>query len=79
MNGEQTTATVVAVFLIISGAIGLAIGIFGLGIGLLFLSVSQAIGVALLSTGVGAIAGGCIGCKAILRAIIRACEDLQNK
>ncbi len=79
MPREHETENVICVFLIICGAFGCVIGFIGLGIGLLFLDVTKSFGLAFLSGGLGAIFGGGIGGKRILRAIVDTMEEKHRQ
>lgn len=63
--------TVVLSFFLICGVFGCLAGFIGLWVGLLLLSVSQAIGLGMLSGGVGATLIGTLAGKKLLREITK--------
>jgi hypothetical protein len=72
------TDQVVGVFIVICVAFGLLIGCVGLGAGLIFLSVSQAVGVGILSVGCGSLFGMVFGGKRIMRALIETLKEMET-
>lgn len=79
MTRESTTDNVLSVFFVCCSVFGCGIGVIGLGIGLLCLTVSQAVGLALLSGGCGAFFGGFFGGKMLLRTILDTMREQDRK
>lgn len=62
-------------FLAICFAFGLFNGFIGLGFGLVFMTVAQAIGLAILCTGFGSLIGVFFGSKMILGALVKSAKE----
>ena len=66
-------------FIAICTAFGLLAGCVGLGAGLIFLTVAQAIGVGILATGCGALFSMVLGARKIIKAMIKAMDEMGSK
>ena len=76
---SEHTDRVVVLLLIISFAFGLVLGCVGLGIGLVFATLQQAIGLGILSIGFGALYGMSWGARRILKALIETMKEMEAK
>ena len=63
---------------VICVAIGLLVGFAGLGVGLVFLSLPQAVGVGILSAGCGALYGLTFGARRLLRALVEVLKEMKS-
>lgn len=66
---------VVRVFLLICCVLGGLIGLLGLGLGLLFLSVPQAFGVGILSAALGSLFAAMYGARPVVRGVIKTIRE----
>lgn len=78
MNSSERTDRIVVLLLIISFAFGVFVGCVGLGFGLIFATIQQAIGIALLAVGFGALYGVSFGATRILRAIVKTMKQMES-
>ena len=63
-------------FLVACFAFGAMLGLVGLGVGLVFLTASQGVGVGIITFGVGAFYGAAIGGKRIMRLIAKTMTEI---
>jgi len=73
---KPDAGSAVAVFLVVCFAFGAMLGLIGLGIGLVFLTASQGIGIGIITFGCGAFYGAAIGGKRIMRLIMRTMMEI---
>lgn len=76
---EVKVENVLGVFLVVCGGCGLLSGCVGLGFGLMFLAVPQAIGISMLSVGAGAFLAASCGAKWIIRTIGQTIRDMPDE
>lgn len=74
----QKVESVLTVFIMVCGSFGLFFGCIGLGAGLVFLLVPQAIGVGMLSFGCGSLAGMLFGAHRIMKALIETLDEMKS-
>lgn len=74
----RKTSSIVESFINICMSFGIIAGGLGLGIGLLFLTVPQAIGLGLLATSLGTLLTAFVGAKKILHVLIETLDELEN-
>lgn len=76
---KEGTSHVITMFLVICFAFGVMVGLAGLGIGLIFLNVSQGVGLGIVCFGGGALLGATFGAKRIMRALIETYKEMESK
>lgn len=80
MNGQkpirELSDQVLRIFVVVFLAVGIVAGMIGLGAGLVFLTVQQAIGVGLLSASLGAVLGWCLIGGRMLRSVVAATREV---
>lgn len=78
-SGADRVQQIAVVFIAICVAFGLLVGCVGLGVGLIFLTVPQAIGTGLLAVGAGALFGMLFGGKRIMRPLIKELKEMETQ